>query len=288
MHLDLFKKLAEECSHFKFKPRLHFSGLGEPLVYKSFVQVMELCQAYDLPWSVTTNGLALRKHIDSFIAHGCKGINLSVHGIGKDHDQIVGTHGAFDIVKESLVILEARKQDKRAQKPRVAVNCVVNNQNVLNLEKIYNEFKAWPINSVTFQHVSFSKDECLNGADFTITEPHKLDHLKLFIRKMNSESLDVPVHFFPHLKEKMLVPYYTDPDFPAKVQCFLPWLSLRIYPDGAVKMCEKEFGKLQSSPIKELMNNAKALQFRNSVKNGQFNTPVCFRCCHRAYNLDSM
>ncbi len=281
---ELFAKLAGECSRLKFKPRLHFSGLGEPLVYPEFDEVMALCQKHGLPWSITTNGLVLKKHAANLLKYGCRGVNLSVHGVGEAHENIVGTKGAFTVVKDALEHLAGLKSDKKIRKLPVALNCVVNNHNVLKLREIYDEFSTWPINSITFQYISFSQKECMNGADFTITDDQKLNYLKFFVREIKREKTAVPINFFPQLSDESIVPYHKDPEFPAKVHCFLPWLSLRIYPDGAVKMCEMEFGSAVKDTIVDIMNSEAAQQFRSLVRKRQFNGHICFRCCHRSYS----
>ena len=287
MPFDLFAKLAGECSRLRFKPRIHFSGLGEPLVYSKFDKVISLCQHHKLPWSLTTNGLALGQYAEKLIRYGCRGINLSVHGVGEGHDGIVGTNGAFNRVKEaleSMVKITVPEGRRKVRRPPIAVNCVVNNHNVLDLNQIYEELSSWPINSITFQYISFSKEDCSNGADFIIKDETKLAELSLFVREMKRRKPKIPVNFFPHLSDGSIKPYHTDSDFPVRVQCFLPWLSLRIYPDGTTKMCEKEFGNIQEATVVEIMNGKAAQQFRSLVRNQKFIGDVCFRCCHRFYS----
>ena len=59
MPLFDLKRILNECSKFIIKPLVHFSGVGEPLVYKDIGTVMEICKAKKLKCSMTTNGFLL-------------------------------------------------------------------------------------------------------------------------------------------------------------------------------------------------------------------------------------
>lgn len=283
MKLEIVERLIRDCGSLKFKPRLHFSGLGEPLVYPHVNTIMELCKRNKLHWSITTNGLLIKRYVKDLVEHGCCGINLSVHGIEEVHDKIVGTPKAFKTVLSAVNALDGEKNKNGKQHPRVAINCVVTNNNVMHLQEIYDYLKDWPINSVTFQHVSFSKKDYANNASFRITEPKKLDHLISFVESVKNKKYPVPIHFFPIMDTELIKSYHNDLLFPSKIHCFLPWLSLRIYPDGQVKMCEQPFGNIESQSIREIMNNDSAIRFRKHLRKKSFNSSVCFRCCHRVY-----
>ena len=48
MDLSLMSKLIDQAASFLIKPKVHFSGLGEPLVYKEIKSVMQLCSKHKL------------------------------------------------------------------------------------------------------------------------------------------------------------------------------------------------------------------------------------------------
>lgn len=281
--IETLERLISDCSTFRVKPRLHFSGLGEPLVYPKVNLVMELCKRNKLQWSITTNGLLLEKYAKYLIEYGCKGINLSVHGEEDLHNIIVGTPNAYQTVLTAVNVLDIEKRKLKSKHPRVAINCVITNENALRLREIYNCLKNWPINSITFQHVSFSKEDFLKKVPFVITEKEKLEYLIDFVDSIKNENKSVPVFFYPSMNIDFIKDYHTNLLFPTKVHCFLPWLSLRVYPNGQVKMCEETFGNIENQSIRQIMNNDHALSFRKSVLQGKFNKKVCFRCCHRLY-----
>lgn len=283
MEFPMMQNLLSECAGLWIKPRIHFSGLGEPLMYRDIDQVMSLCFEKKLFWSVTTNGLTLKQHARQLVENGCHGLNLSVHGTPDEHNRITNTPNAFEKVAEGLLELEKVKHELKRDAPLVAVNCVINDENVSVLDKIYETFSKLPIHSITFQHVAFSKEELKSEASFIIRDDHKIKQLSEFIQFINAHDTAIPCRFFPGVKDKNLTNYYKNLNYPENKKCYLPWLSARIYPNGDVKMCEVFFGNLREHRLKELINNEKAIKFRHSVRKNKFDTKMCYRCCHRRY-----
>jgi cyclic pyranopterin phosphate synthase len=284
MDFQIMEKLLNECASMRIKPRIHFSGLGEPLIYRHIDAVMEICKDKRLKWSITTNGLTLKKHARNLIDNHCHALNLSIHGTPSEHNRISGTHNAFERVITGLKELALIKKERGTELPLVAVNCVISNENVSTLNEIYQTFSQLPINSITFQHVGFSKKDLESKASYLILEDDKIKELTDFINFIESNKTAVTCQFFPNIRQKNLKHYFTNPHFPEKKKCYLPWLSVRVYPNGDVKMCDVLYGNLHSETLKSLINNNRAIRFRNSVRKGRFDTPVCFRCCHRKYN----
>lgn len=283
MDFKIMENLLIECATMGIKPRIHFSGLGEPLIYKKIDAVMKICKHKKFKWSVTTNGITLKKHARNLINNHCHALNLSIHGTPSEHNRISGTQNAFERVITGLNKMALIKKEMGTDLPLVAVNCVINNENVLSLNEIYQTFSQLPINSITFQHVGFSKKELESKASYLIFKDEKINALTDFINFIKTNDTEVACQFFPNIKQKNLKHYYTNPYFPVKKKCYLPWLSVRIYPNGDVKMCDVLYGNLHSETLKSLINNDRAIRFRNSVRKGRFDTSICFRCCHRKY-----
>src|SRR4030065_760875 len=64
MDFSLMEKIITECSKFLYKPLLHFSGQGEPLIYPEILNAMQLCNEKRMKWSITTNGYFLEKYVE--------------------------------------------------------------------------------------------------------------------------------------------------------------------------------------------------------------------------------
>jgi len=284
MDFALFEKIIADLSHRIFKPRLHFSGHGEPLVYSEFKDVIKLCAARKIKWSITSNAYLLEGYAEDIVANGCSGINISLHGDQDLHYQTTGVKDAYKRVLSGLIKLEDAKLQLGSSNPPVAINCVINNNNVLYLRKILDSFLELPVNSITFQHLIFTQADLFNQASFLIASDDQLNALADFVQEVQQTKYPKRVNFFPRVKVEKLRQYYTDRAYPGKRDCIFPWLSTRIYPDGSMSACGPLWGNIISDPLTSVLNSQLAVQFRNSVKSGEFSSPNCFRYCHQRYD----
>ncbi|NQU14832.1 MAG: radical SAM protein [Desulfobacteraceae bacterium] len=283
MDISMLERVINECAEMMIKPRLHFSGLGEPLVYPNVVEMMELCNQKSLRWTMTTNGLGLKKHTKNLVDNRCSALNLSIHGTKHEHDKITGTAGSFEIVIDGLqaIVEEKIRQDKG--RPLIALNCVINNQNSLRLMEILETFSSLPVNSITFQHLVFSTYEMDAHKPHLITDEKKLNAIVDFIDYVKNNKLPVRCNFFPRIRKEDVSGYYINKNYQFNNTCILPWLSVRILPNGDVKMCNEFYGSLENDSLKTIVNSDKAKGFRDRVRKGEFESFLCFRCCHRQY-----
>ncbi len=283
MEPELMERLIDECSRLSIRPRVHFSGLGEPLLYRQMRHTIELCQEKRLPWSMTTNGYLLDSYAEALVQNHAFGINISIHGTAEKHGKITRVSNAFERTVSGLNKLDETRRRAGLKRPLVAVNCVITNENVYDLPTIYDALSQLPISSITFQNLIFSRQQLSDAADFLILDPQKLEALRNFLYWTKTNNLPVPVNIYPDIPLNRLNDYYTNPAYPGKVHCVLPWLSVRVYPTGQVGMCNAIFGDLHSQTLKEIINSPAALEMRRQVRTGEFSSLECFRCCHRSY-----
>jgi MoaA/NifB/PqqE/SkfB family radical SAM enzyme len=283
MEVGLLEKVLSECASMWVKPKIHFSGFGEPLVYQSIRQTMKLCRQYKLNWSMTTNGYLLDKYAEDLVLNSCSGINVSIHGDANLHNQTTGIRDAFERTVAGIKKLEQVKRYYKTLNPSVAINCVINNHNVLSLENVFMEFTDLPVNSITFQHLAFFKAELEKKETFLILEKSRLEYLSSFMEKMTGKRTGLKVNFFPKISPSNLEHYYTDLSYARPADCILPWLSVRLLPNGDLTMCGYWYGNVQNETLDEVMNSNKALKFRELVVNGKFESQACYRCCHQPY-----
>lgn len=283
MELGLLEKVLAESGRLWIKPKIHFSGFGEPLVYHSIRQSMQLCRQYNLKWSMTTNGYLLGKYAEDIVSNNCSGINVSIHGDADLHNSTTGIKDAFSKTIDGLRRLEEVKQKHKTLKPAVAINCVINNKNVLSLEKVLQTFEGLPINSVTFQHLTFLEEELEKQEDFLILEKSKLNYLSDFMNEMSSGKKAMKINFFPKIDPSNLERYYTDLSYARPASCIIPWLSVRLLPDGDMMMCGYRYGNVREEALVKVINSIEAQKFRALVRAGEFNSPACYRCCHQRF-----
>lgn len=283
MDFSLIKKTIDDCSRFLFKPQIHFSGLGEPLIYPRIRDAIKLCSEKGLKWSMTTNGYFLERYADDIILNDCKAINISIHGDSLEHDKISGVKYSFEKVIKGIKKLNNAKKRLKRSNPLIAINCVFNNENIPQLKKILGVFGSLPINSITFQHIIFLEEDLDKNMGFVIKDQKRLDNLIEFTEFVKKSKFPIKVNVFPKIKKNDISGYYTDKCHEFKNSCIIPWLSVRIHPNGDIKSCFQSFGNIKNNSLKSIINNEKALKFRDMVRKGKFKIPFCFRCCHRHY-----
>jgi MoaA/NifB/PqqE/SkfB family radical SAM enzyme len=284
MDIALLEKVIRDISRSKFKPRIHFSGLGEPLIYSDFRQVIQLCSEMKLKWSLTTNAFLLDMYVEDVVKYGCSGINISIHGDQEIHDLTVGVKNAYEKAITSIATLAEVKNRNKTSNPPIAINCVINSNNVLSLGKVLTILQELPVNSITFQHLAFTEVDLEDKARYLILEDDKLNALLQFMNYIRNSKLPTKVNFFPKISPKNIYPYYTDKTYPEKRDCIFPWLSTRVFPGGQLSACGPIWGNVAEHSLSTIVNSPQAVKFRGEVKSGEFYSPYCFRCCHRRYD----
>lgn len=281
MDFSTIEKIVDDCSQFRLlKPRIHFSGLGEPLIYPHLKKTMDLFRKNSIKWSVTTNAYVLDRYAEELIQSGCRSVNVSIHGDEALHNKVTQIKDAFRKSTENIRKLDRLKKKQRSDTPRIAVNCVMNSTNVDKLRKLLGIFSRLPVNSVTFQHLDFQEADMDKG--FVLDEGD-MKKISSFMEHVENNEQKVKVNFYPRIKRQDVVPYYSDLSFPFNVGCVIPWLMVRILPKGDVEMCGVPYGNVNETSLKEMLNSESARKFRKAVSKGSFNKERCTRCCHRQY-----
>lgn len=283
MDIGIAKKLIDEISEFRiFKPRAHFSGGGEPLLYREFVELASYCREKKVNWSMTTNGYTLNKFYKQIVDDNCRNLNISIHGYSDVHDNVVRVKGSFDKVVSNLNLLDEYKRAKNTILPRIALNCVINKRNVEYLYDILNTFKDLPLHSITFQHLIFTPND-LEDTEEGIPENKEVEVVRRFIEHAENKQFGMPILFFPSIKTKDLFHYYNDFDYPFKRTCTFPWLALRVQPEGGLTTCNGlELGNIRTEKLKRIWNGHKNNEFRKKLRKSGISRN-CNRCCHRNY-----
>jgi len=112
---------------------IEFTG-GEPLMYKYLWEAIEYALSKGLKVDLTTNGLLIKENIEFIKKVPFNGISVSIDGREKTHNYLRGKDCYAEIL-ENIELLQKYGKD-------VAVNFVVNAQNVDELENVYNYFSS--------------------------------------------------------------------------------------------------------------------------------------------------
>ncbi|MGA2775331.1 MAG: radical SAM protein [Candidatus Omnitrophota bacterium] len=120
---------------------------GEPLLHPDLWEIVEYAYANNIGSNVTTNGLLIKDQIDKIIKSPVWNICISVDGKQETHDKLRNRQGAYQALIEALDLLKNHKK-------HVVVGFVVTNENVHELEEVYNyftgkniDFDFWPVNN---------------------------------------------------------------------------------------------------------------------------------------------
>lgn len=271
-----FEETLKQAKSFIFKrPLIHFFG-GEPLLHPQFADFLDLVTKYRFPCALTTNGILLGKHADKISAAGnlCQ-INISLYGLGKVHDQIVGRNGIFDDIISNI----KRLQEVTPRRKIININCVINKENYDKLtifaEFLSRYFRKKEIKSVVFQYPM--REEICRGINAAI--------LKSESEKIKKIKFSFAIYF---ISEKWLNDYWNSTPSYFNGNCNLPWLGLGILPNldvlpgGSVLTCARPIGNLKDKSLKEIWNGQKLKDFRRTIlKRG---LPFsCLGCCHAQF-----
>jgi radical SAM protein with 4Fe4S-binding SPASM domain len=107
MDFDLYKKCIDDIARFPNKVKvLRFVGIGEPLLHKNIVDMVEYAASKDVAniVEILTNGSLLTpKMADSLISAGLSRLVVSLQGTSKDkYQEVCGTNIDFDTLIENL------------------------------------------------------------------------------------------------------------------------------------------------------------------------------------------
>lgn len=284
-NLELLKRTIDECAAFKFiRPRIHFSGAGEPLIYKNFPEAASYCRDKKISWSLTTNGYALDGRYKDIVDAKCDHITISVHGLDEMHDSIVRVKGCFERVISNIKLLDSYKKTRKAAHPIIALHCVISRKNVNDLKKIFDFFEPFPMHSIEFIHMMFGQDDLGDPERGIPNGEEDADSINELCRYVNKRGLNSRVLFLPYLKPEDTYRYYADFNYPFGNACIQPWVSLFVSQDGSVSICPKDVkvGSVRDASVKKIFNNKDSMLFRANLRKVGL-TKNCQRCCFRQY-----
>lgn len=254
---------------------LAFSG-GEPFLRKDIFTLFRHAALRGLTTSVNTNGLLINKEVaEKIVESGLDMIYLSLDGgRSETNDYIRGVPGGFTKTFQAVEHL----RNARTTKPRIFVNCTVNNRNVSELEDLVKAAQNAGVDGITMQPAH----NC-DGMEFTI--PDDLLLSKENIPLFNAQLLKIKQSYpgmFPMMEEYFanFGTFIAEPEKLYKYRCVAAYTSVQIHPNGDVYSCPVAFekmGNLLESSFQEIWYSEKANNLRNKIKNGQH--PMCWFTC---------
>lgn len=254
MELDLFKKIIDECHHFrKYCKNIVLQWMGEPLLDPTFFEKVKYAnQKNSFFVSIYSNGSLLTPaNCQKLIESGIDKIIFSADGATKESYESVRVGLSYEKVVEGIKSLANLKKKLNAKTPKIVVRMTMTPSNVgeINLFK-----KTW----------KGIADNC-------------------YIKNMHvwgGETIDKDLveYSYQHTKEQhgQFIP------------CFYLWKTMVVAQDGRVALCcidadiQEEVGNLNKETIYEVWHGQKLKRVREMHLSGNMaKIPICQKCNFR-------
>ena len=99
MDISLVKKVMEEVAPYNSLKEIIPSTMGEPLLYRDFDQIIDLCKEYGVKLNLTTNGTFPRKGVERWaemLIPVCSDVKISWNGATKETQEEVMRNSDFE------------------------------------------------------------------------------------------------------------------------------------------------------------------------------------------------
>lgn len=281
----------------RVKPSITLFG-GEPLLFSGCAELVAYIKSKGMHCLMITNGSLLENFAGDLVKAGLDELNLSLDAGESLHDDIRGLPGLFGRIMKGLEKINSCKVQAGLSRPLINLQCTITKYNYQYLEQLIAAAQKIKANSLTFHNLIFLNrknledqkkfDRELNSTSVEwegfVFEPG-IDPLKLAAKRKEilEGKYKFNLDFYPNFSCQELKDYYTNPDYRPPRQncrCVSPWLVAYIFPDGEVRPClnfSYSFGNIKEEGFLSVWNNARAVCFRNMLKENKV-FPACARC----------
>jgi len=147
MSIEKAKTICKTLVDFYHNTSIDIQG-GEPTIYREILELCQYCHDIGLYPTLITNGIALSQEgkLEQYRDHGLRDFLVSLHGIGKVHDQVVGAPGAYGCITKALEGMAKLGIQRR-------INCTMSKPVVPLLPEIAQksiEYGALAVNYIAF------------------------------------------------------------------------------------------------------------------------------------------
>jgi MoaA/NifB/PqqE/SkfB family radical SAM enzyme/GT2 family glycosyltransferase len=191
---------------------------GEPLLHPHLFEIADFANSKNISITLTTNGTLIKSNIERILKSKFSCICISIDGKEDTHDNLRNQKGAYKDTMDAIELL-------RQHRINIAINFVVTNKNIYELEEIYDYFSARSIRVFFFPVV--------NKPDLFVMDKKERNLYLHFIGKLFRKG-DISIHEYKYLKNSIAV-YFSKKDMP--VRCLGLNLELGIDTDGLISPC---------------------------------------------------
>ena len=302
LSLALIKKILEETK--EQKSNLYLWG-GEPFSYSNWDTLTDLlCD--DPRWTVVcTNGIAIRKNIDTILnISGSLALLVSLDGFEDENDAIRGKGVYRKVVDAIDLIVNLKKEGKYLGE--ISVNCVINEHMIGKLYDFTLMMEQKEINTLYLcfpwylpqetslrmddffrRHFSWLKSIETNAPPSWHSYKFKIDRsrydtLKKDIDAINARKWNIRFRFQPALEMNEIDDFLDGKEIAAqhRTKCTGLFNRMNVLPNGKVTVCkmypEFECGDLSVDSVADVWNGEKINRVRRILNDRLM--PVCSKC----------
>jgi radical SAM protein with 4Fe4S-binding SPASM domain len=208
--------------------RVKLQGMGEPLLNKDLLQMLELLEQRNIKTAIVSNGSVMTDTIRDKLLEVSTDINFSIDGATQEIFESVRVGSSFKKVVENIRKMTAARKEKTSPRGKmIAARTVVTNQNVHELPDIVRLASELGLDSLTFQLIMTSWGKA------------SMEEINAQKRVTEAKELETQVNKAKQEAERVGLPLYVrnDDKYSCKNKCGWPWKSAFIASNGDVVPC---------------------------------------------------
>lgn len=301
LDIDIIKKLFEETRHTK--SHFYIWG-GEPMIYAYWNELVELLVNDPRDTVVCTNGLSIKRKVDSLLKISEKLTTLvSVEGLEAQHDKLRGKGTFKKIMNNVDYLIDLQKQG--VYKGHISIAAVFSEDLIPHLYECCEYFEEKGIDTLYFNFPWYiPEDEAAKMTDFYNEnyswleksrirrktwesfdfniDISKLNDLLAQINRILAKTWNIRIRFQPNLELHEIKGYLqgTSKAPSCKSTCLGISNRMDVMPSGSVVSCKKftefKMGNLHENSMKEVWHGETFNKFRETHNNELM--PICAKC----------
>jgi len=278
-----------------------FTG-GEALMKSDFLEIFDYA-AKQNKIHIITNGISLtesmvdrllEKRLKRFWGGGLFFLGVSMEGREEFHDQCTQVPGAFRKTTKGLERFIEKRNQLGGRYPKVHLTCVISNQNVEDLEYLYDYSEELGVdvynlvlsNPATYWHAKdYDQTDHLKTPARPVDpiDPKPLDNA-LNILESKSRTFKTRLRYSPNaITKDEIVRYYSNQSDYRDYSCYAPWAKVGVSAYGDVFSCPHyRIANVLETNNRIDWNSKNYRTFRQLLKEKRI-FPGCLGCCQSEY-----
>lgn len=255
MAIETFERILDELGDVLLSVVLY--GWGEPFLHKRFPYMIRACTERNIKTITSTNGHCLQT-LEEALEVVKTGLTVLIIAIDGSTQEIYSKYrkgGDVERVKRCASLVEEAKAKLGSSTPYTNLRVVVTRYNELDLPNVERLAHEFGVNMFSYKSL---------GALTTIRTYKDYEPTQGNLRRFEYDGL---------LRRKSPL-----------IQCPYPFRNPTIFWDGTIVGCEFDYelespwGRIGERPFREIWNDQRALELRNSIRSGIGRPVFCQHC----------